>query len=237
MCALAAGGPVTEIPEHLLKRSKQRRSAIGGGEGGDESTDAPAAKAEGSADAPAAVAKAPATPAPKAVEPAPKPPAPLPPYIEAAKRRHKIPVWAMPVLALLPVWAIIYANSMQEPPLGENDPMARGEALYDSHCSSCHDSTGGGGVGPALNNGAVLQTWPEAKDHIDWVNVGSNGWAGDTYGAQNKEKKGNMPGFESQLEEEEILLIVRYEREAFGAEDPAEACKITLEIDPASCDG
>jgi hypothetical protein len=45
-----------------------------------------------------------------------------------------------------------------------------------------------------------------------------------------------MPAFEGQLEEEEILLIVRYERQQFGGEDPAEACKITLEIDPASCD-
>ena len=228
---------MTEIPEHLLKRSKQRRSAIGGGEGGEEAADAPAAPTAASADAPAAVAKAPATPAPKAVEEPPKAPPPLPPYIEAAKNRRKIPVWAMPVLALLPVWAVVYANSMQEPPLGENDPIARGGELYASNCASCHGATGGGATGPAMNNGAVLETWPKAADHVEWVEVGSTGWPGDTYGAQKKPKSGaNMPGFEGQLEEDEILLIVRYEREVFGGEDPAEACKITQEVDPASCD-
>jgi mono/diheme cytochrome c family protein len=114
--------------------------------------------------------------------------------------------------------------------------MARGSALYASHCSTCHGGDGGGGTGPALNNGEVLKTWPKFENHVDWVNVGSTGWPGDTYGAQNKPKNGGMPGFEGQLEEEEILLIVRYEREEFGAEDPAESCKITLDIDPASCD-
>src|SRR5688500_9699603 len=105
MCALAAGGPVTEIPEHLLKRSKERRSAMGRGEGSaDAGAETPAATTDAPADAPAAVAKAPATPAPKAAEPAPKVEAPIPPYIEAARRRRRIPVWAMPVLALLPVW-------------------------------------------------------------------------------------------------------------------------------------
>lgn len=228
---------MTEIPEHLLKRSKERRSAMGRGEGGaDAEAETPAAT-DAPADAPAAVAKAPSAPAPKAAEPAPKVETPIPPYIEAARRRRRIPVWAMPVLALLPVWAVIYANSMQEPPLGENDPIARGGDLYQSNCASCHGSGGAGGTGPALNNGAVLKTWPDAKDHIEWVKVGSNGWPGDTYGAQNKPKGGTaMPAFESQLEEEEILLIVRYERQEFGLEDPAEACKITVEIDPASCD-
>ena len=228
---------MTEIPEHLLKRSKERRSAMGRGEGSaDAGAETPAATTDAPADAPAAVEKAPAAPAPKAAEPAPKVEAPIPPYIEAARRRRRIPVWAMPVLALLPVWAVIYANSMQEPPLGENDPMARGESLYESNCASCHGPTGAGLTGPALNNGAVLQTWPDADEHTDWVKVGSNGWPGDTYGAQNKPKDGGMPAFEGQLEEEEIKLIVRYERQEFGLEDPAEACKITLEIDPASCD-
>ena len=88
-----------------------------------------------------------------------------------------------------------------------------------------------------MANGAVLQTWPEAEDHIEWVKVGSSGWPGDTYGATDKPKSGvAMPAFEDQLEEEEILLIVRYERQVFGGEDPAEACKIMLDLDPAACD-
>ena len=232
---------MTEIPEHLLKRSKQRRAAMGRGDG---DGDADAGEADAAADTPAAdpaapaaaVEKAPARAAPRSAEPVAAAPAPLSPTVEAAMRRRRVPVWAMPVLALLPVWAVFYLNAMEVPPAGENDPMVRGEALYDSNCSTCHGVGGEGGVGPALNNGAVLQTWPDAGEQVEWVNLGSTGWPGDTYGAQNKPKNGGMPGFEGQLDEEEILLIVRYEREVFGAEDPAEACALTEEIEAATCE-
>ena len=74
---------VTEIPEHLLKRSKERRGALAG-ETGDAAPAAPAASAP-------AVAKA----APVAAAPAaPPPPKPDPAYVTAAKTRKKIPFWA-----------------------------------------------------------------------------------------------------------------------------------------------
>ncbi|MBA2282986.1 MAG: DUF4124 domain-containing protein, partial [Acidimicrobiia bacterium] len=50
---------MTEIPEHLLKRSKARRSAIGQDEGGEAPADAPASTAVEKA-APAAAAPGPA---------------------------------------------------------------------------------------------------------------------------------------------------------------------------------
>jgi len=106
---------VTEIPEHLLRRSKERRAALGlpGGEGGDA---APPSGGEGESSGEvtptetAPVAARAATPEPAAPPPPPPPP---PPYVQAARDRRRIPYWAMPVIALLPVWAIMYYNSVQ----------------------------------------------------------------------------------------------------------------------------
>jgi mono/diheme cytochrome c family protein len=211
---------MTEIPEHLLKRSRERRAAAGLGGG-----EAPAAaEATGDAAAPddAAASEAVepvAAAVPAEVEP-PKPPEPLPPYIEAYHRRRRIPYWAMPVLAALPLWAYVFQGTLEPPPAAESDPLVLGAELFSSSCASCHGGQGGGGVGPQLSDGAVLETWPDFKDHIEWVTLGSAGWPEDTYGAQGKPKKGGMPSFEGVLTEEEIALIVRYEREELGGGDP-----------------
>ena len=146
---------MTEVPEHLLKRSHDRRAALGlGGGGGDAGggdaapTPAPAEEPGGevaATGATAAARPAAATPA-EAAEPAP--PEPLPPYVEAAVKRKKIPIWVMPVLAFIPVWAIIYIGGLSKASTGAPDP-ARGWASSSSpqRCASCHGSNGGGGVG------------------------------------------------------------------------------------------
>src|SRR5690606_23239928 len=88
---------VTEIPEHLLKRSKERRAALGlPTDGGDAPAATPAAAtpAASSPETPAAAAP-PAKPAAPATPAAPPPPKPDPPYVAAAKRRRRIPFWAM----------------------------------------------------------------------------------------------------------------------------------------------
>lgn len=84
---------MTEVPEHLLKRSKDRRTSLDGG--------TPAADAAPAAEsAPVEKATASAAAAPAAVVPAAVP-EPVPPYVEAAIKRKKIPIWAIPVLAFL----------------------------------------------------------------------------------------------------------------------------------------
>ena len=207
---------MTEIPEHLLKRSKERRAAIGGD---DAPADAPAPAADDTAaDAPAATPAVPAAAA--AVEaPAPAPAAaPVRPEVAAAQRRRKIPFWAMPVLAGLPLWAYVYQATLEPPPAGDDDPVAMGEAVYSS-CASCHGG-GGEGVGtfPALTG--VLETWPDALDHMMWVRLGDVGWPGDTYGATEKPKGTGMPAFD--LSDEELAQVVLYERVTFGGLDPAD---------------
>ena len=73
---------MTEIPEHLLKRSKERREAASGG-----------ASSDSGASAPATTSSAPAVAKPTAPivasAPAPKPD---PSYVVAAKTRKKNPV-------------------------------------------------------------------------------------------------------------------------------------------------
>ena len=238
---------MTEIPEHLLARSKARRQAIGQDEGGDASADVSAGGPAAGGDAPAAsaaVEKAGAAAAPAGVEPAaglapakaPSAPAlppekPKRPEVVAAESRKKIPSWAVPAVVALPVWAFLYAFTLDPPTEGLSPALAEGEHLYGSGgggCDACHGSDGGGGVGPAFANGAVVETFSSYEDHVQWVTIGSNGWrdqVGATYGDTEKPVLGfngnPMPAFEGTLTEEEILLVVRYEREiisGFGCE-------------------
>lgn len=205
---------MTEIPEHLLKRSKERRAAIGGEEA--SADDAPAAEA-----APLAATEAPAE-APVAAAAAPpaeviEPPKPIRPEVAAAMKRKRIPYWAMPVLLGLPLWAWVYPRVLEPPPAGENDPFSLGQGVYTG-CAACHGAGGGGGTGPALD--AVLEVWPDYRDHMMWVKLGDPGWPADTYGATDKPKASGMPAHAA-LTDAELAQVVLYERTAFGGLDPA----------------
>lgn len=211
---------MTEIPEHLLKRSRERRAAIGGGDaGGGDDTASPAAT-EGAAPSAAVEAAPPATPAAPPPPPEPEPPKPLPVYVQAALRRRRIPYWAMPVLVFLPVWAYLYQGTLEPPPAGESDPIVLGGELYSAKCASCHGAGGGGGVGPKLSGGEVLKTWPDYRDHMMWVRLGDEGWPADTYGAQAKSKGSGMPSHPT-LTDQELAQIILYERQGLSGEDPA----------------
>ncbi len=233
---------MTEIPEHLLARSKQRRQAIGQDEGGTEAAEGATASTavEPAAAAPPAAAagvESVASPTP-ARAPAPAPPPPAPPKrpeVLAAEGRRKIPWWAVPAVTALPVWAAMYAYTL-EPPTTESALEAEGAELYSSAgCASCHGATGGGGVGPAFEGGAVIETFSNPQDHIDWVVLGSEGWQaerGSTYGDTQKPVGGVgiMPAFGGSLTEEQIALVVRYEREVLsGHECEPELAELTEE--------
>lgn len=228
---------MTEIPEHLLKRSKARRAALGlpggeGGDGGDAGAEATVAGAEAEPGAEVAKAEAPApAPAPAKVEDKPPPPPkPVPAYIRAAERRQRIPYWAMPVVALLPVWAFLYHDSVTEP---EQTDVAieEGEEIYRS-CAGCHGANGEGGTGAVLNEGEALATWPDPLAMMQWINLGSEGWTGGNgpadYGDPEREGgphntgdlENQMPGFPD-LTAEELSAVVRYVRENIAGEEVA----------------
>lgn len=205
---------MTEIPEHLLRRSRERRAALGLG------GDAPAsgsgeAEATPSAPAPAAESAPAPQPAAPVAEPEPEPPKPDPVYIQAAKRRRRVPYWAMSVLVAMPLWAYVYFRTLEPPPTGEEDPFVLGQQAY-SQCASCHGASGEGGSGPAFADGAVIETWPDYRDQMMWVRLGSEGWPADTYGAQQVAKQGGMAAWS--MSDAELAQVVLHERVLGGEE-------------------
>ena len=209
---------MTEVPEHLLKRSKDRRTSLDGGSP-DEAAVAPAAQS-------APIEKATAAAAPAAVVPAAAP-EPVPPYVEAALKRKKIPYWAMPVLAFLPLWAVSYIGGLSPSSNGEPSQLATGQAIFATNCAGCHGAGGGGGVGRVMTDGALVATFPDIIGQLEFVWIGSNGTgpAGTPYGdparagGQHKTMSYNgnpMPNFDKSLSQSELLAVIRYEWETLS---------------------
>jgi len=225
---------VTEVPEYLFERSRQRRIDLGllddDGSGG-----APAASgaSEGAALASSGPSSADVIAAAKAdakleiqtesgIEPV---------WVSAARSRTRIPMWALPVMFFLPLWAFVYVK-LTEPPPEPVTAITEGAATYAARCASCHGGAGagseGGGVGRPLYNGEVLLTFPKlGTDMLYWLEVGSEGVGiGNAYGATDRpggahisgETGANMPGFGGPLSEYKIYSVARYIREVLSEE-------------------
>jgi mono/diheme cytochrome c family protein len=209
---------MTEIPEHLLARSKARKAAASGDASAATAPSASAAvEKAASTEAAATTAAAPAVPEPKAEDTY------VAPHIQAELSRPKIPVWALAVLAFLPVFAVMYALTNDKASPKEAGPLALGTETY-SRCASCHGATGGGGVGPGFAE--VTTVFPNIADQLEWVMKGTDGFKADgktSYGATNKPFVGVMPGWAKDLNAKELIAVVRHEREGFAKEkfDPA----------------
>ncbi len=221
---------MTEIPEHLLRRSRERRAALGlGSEGGEAEAAAPAAApgagtrpAEPSTSTevqPAAASGAPPA-APAVVE---EEPTPAPTYIAPrGPHKSKVPLWVMPVLVALPLWAALYPGAFgNHKKVNSTDPLVVGNQVYHSAgCSGCHGANGEGGVGPALHGGQAVLTFPNITDQINWVHTGSAPFAGKKYGNPNRPggqhgpATGGMPAFAGTLTDTQIQDVVQYERQA-----------------------
>ncbi len=234
---------MTEVPEYLLERSRERRVALGlldddGSGDGDAAADAAGGGAGGaagqiaatsaSADTAAAIAAAKES----AKLEVPPEPEPDPQWVLAARRRHRIPIWAMPVLFALPLWGFVYVK-LTEPPPEPITAVTEGANTYAVRCASCHvgDGSGseGGGVGRPLYNGEMLLTFPALdEDLLTWVKTGSEGvGVGNVYGDPNRaggpriagETGANMPAFGSVLSEHQIYSVARYVREVISGEE------------------
>ncbi|MGD9794722.1 MAG: c-type cytochrome [Acidimicrobiia bacterium] len=135
--------------------------------------------------------------------------------VRAARTRHRIPMWAMPVLALLPVWLFIYAESMSPSKQQLDGPLAIGEQVWAT-CAGCHGPTGGGGTGYPLAAGEVRKTFPHFEDQLDFVTNGSPA-LGQLYGAPDRgrisgTRGGQMIAWSGTFTPEQLAGVVCYER-------------------------
>lgn len=220
---------MTEIPEHLLKRSRAAKGKdesapeAGADSGGSTAAVTPAASADAApAGPPALAAAAAATP-----KDAPVPPsAPKPHFVQAAERRKKVPMWAMFMLFFVPLWAVSFGGTMQLPDV--EDPLFTEAAeIYavTGGCSGCHGGGGGGGVGYQLSDGSVVETFPHVADQMVHVYRGSDAIKGQTYGAEGRRvagSRGKMPAA-STLTQIELELVIFHERVVLSAEDTESA--------------
>lgn len=216
---------MTEVPDYLLQRSRERRAALG--LGGDEEGGALAPTGDAGGASPATASAASASPtvaAPAPIAPGvpdPEPSAP-PPNVQAALARKRVPLWALPVVGLLPLWGYVYAGTLEPPTVEASGALVVGEGIFNT-CAACHGADGGGGVGPALTQLGDVFSAP--ADQMHWVGLGSTGWqaeVGDTYGDTAKPVNGGMPAFADSLTPEELTSVVVYERTTFSGLDPVE---------------
>jgi mono/diheme cytochrome c family protein len=99
------------------------------------------------------------------------------------------------VLALIAAAVFVVLLFANEPG-GTNAPESSGAALFSENCARCHGADGGGGLGPQLSGGKVVEAFPDVEDQITFVTRGRDG----------------MPGFGDTLSPEQIRQVVEYTR-------------------------
>ena len=226
---------MTEIPEHLLKRSRERRSALGqGGDAGAAGRATPLPlrphrpprrrRRAGRRRPPPARGAHARTRAGRAAA------AEARPVVRAGGQgRRKIPFWAMATLSLCRCGRSCTSARSPNRPRWSRVRSAWAPRCTAS-CSCCHGATGEGGVGYPFSGGEVLKTFPHIEDQIRFVYFGTEGYnaAGvEIYGNPDARAaptspatRGVMPAFGGALTEDEILAVVCHERYTLGGADP-----------------
>ena len=206
---------MVEIPEHLLKRSKDARSKATGsepsGESKVEAADSQATDSTSSADTSGTKTSQKVEETPTLEKTSP--------YVNAANNRKKIPWWAASALVFLPVWAIVYVGTLERPTVEVTGVLQQGSEIFADRCSACHGANGGGGAGYKLADGEVLITFPQIENMIEWIAKGSDGFGiGNPYGDPGRGRivAGGMPGFGDVLTAEELISVVLHERTRYG---------------------
>ncbi|MCP4964331.1 MAG: c-type cytochrome [bacterium] len=97
----------------------------------------------------------------------------------------------------------------------------RAVGLFNAYCARCHtagysagvefeQTPGSGAWAPSLTDGRTVVQFPDAADHADFIIEGAE--ASAEYGINGLSGVGGMPGFGALLSQEDIDLIVKYER-------------------------
>ena len=103
------------------------------------------------------------------------------------------------LVSIVAVAAVLSACGGVAPEVAEgSDPVLfEGRSVWTGQCASCHGAAGGGGRGPSLADGRVLDRFPEAASQEELVLNG----------------RGGMPSFAGRLSDEQITAVTRYTRE------------------------
>jgi mono/diheme cytochrome c family protein len=197
---------------------------MGGGGGGGDAAPAAATPAPSGESSPVPATTAAAAPA--VVDSTPAVPDPVAPWVEAATTRQKIPYWALPVLALLPIWAAVYMLTLDTPTPTELGPYEAGAEVYGTNCATCHGATGGGaGANPALTGpeGATV-VFEHPANQVAWVALGSAGYKAAGFpnygdGELVKPVNSGMPAWADSLTPVELMEVVLHERSTLNDEE------------------
>lgn len=117
----------------------------------------------------------------------------------ALAQRSRAPGW---VAALVVAAAMVAGCTGGEVPAApaDDEVLVLGGELYANNCRACHGPAGGGGVGTALNEGRVVERYPDVADQIALVRDGVRA----------------MPAFGEKLSDDELEAVVRYTREVLA---------------------
>lgn len=128
--------------------------------------------------------------------------------LDAVTRSSKLTA-AVPALLSLLVSATLMAScglgATPAAPAGDVT-LERGREVYIKNCSSCHGASGGGGRGKKLNEGKVLEAFPDIADELIVITDG----------------RGSMPSFAGRLTEEDREAVARFTREVLAVEQAAD---------------
>jgi mono/diheme cytochrome c family protein len=106
---------------------------------------------------------------------------------------------AVEVLALLAIVVFVvmlFANQPDDGGSGGSSTGGPGAEVYAANCARCHGSDGGGGIGPQLSDGQVVEEFPDVASEVEVVTDG----------------RGSMPAFGDRLSATEIDDVVKYTR-------------------------
>jgi mono/diheme cytochrome c family protein len=108
----------------------------------------------------------------------------------------------MAVLVTAAAFAILlFTNEPQKlPAVPATGTANAGRTIFATRCAGCHGADGGGGFGPALGGGVVVERFPNVAAQEAVV---ANG-------------RGSMPTFQGSLTPEQIATVVAFTRTGLG---------------------
>lgn len=106
------------------------------------------------------------------------------------------------LLILITVSLLSFTACAQQPDMDEL--MERGEEVYVNNCAGCHQEDGGGTVTYPALDGNPLVTLHDTAPLVEVVSYG----------------RGGMPAFRERLEDDEMIAVLTYIRNAWGNEAP-----------------